>query len=216
MLYYLCSVLFFSWVMTGAVRQYALLRKLFDTPNARSAHQKPTPRGGGLGIVISLVFALYFATYVCGVCIAPQSFLLLSASLLVAGVGFLDDHGFLNVAWRLFFHSLAALGVLLAIKGCPPILLFGGQLSPSLFADVLAFFYVVWLINLYNFMDGLDGLAALEALCACGGMVFIYWASNHSGLLGMPLLLLVCVLGFLCWNWPPARIFMGDEFKRVL
>jgi Fuc2NAc and GlcNAc transferase len=68
----------------------------------------------------------------------------------------------------------------------------------------------VWLLNLYNFMDGIDGIASVEALCVCLGMCAIYWLAGYETLIWSPLLFCMAVLGFLYWNFPPARIFMGD------
>ena len=211
---FLFAVLLCSWLLTGLVRHYALLRQVVDIPNVRSAHQTPTPRGGGVGMVLAIMAALGTAGGV-GLFIQPGSMAILSASVWVAAVGFFDDHGYLNVSWRLLSHALAAVWLVMGLH-CPPISLFGWVLSPGWVLHSLIFLYVVWMTNLYNFMDGLDGLAALEATCACIGAVLIYLASEHTDLQGLPLLLTASVLGFLLWNWPPARIFMGDAGSGFL
>lgn len=74
----------------------------------------------------------------------------------------------------------------------------------------LAAFYLVWLLNLYNFMDGIDGIASIEAITACLGAAWLYWLGGLSGAAMLPLLLAAAVAGFLYWNFPPAKIFMGD------
>jgi Fuc2NAc and GlcNAc transferase len=81
---------------------------------------------------------------------------------------------------------------------------------------VLAAFYLVWLLNLYNFMDGIDGIASVEAICVCLGAAIIYILTGHSDLLLLPLLLACAVAGFLFWNFPPAKIFMGDAGSGFL
>ena len=79
---------------------------------------------------------------------------------------------------------------------------------------MLAVLYLVWLLNLYNFMDGIDGIASVEAICVCLGGALLYGILGSAGLIepiayALPLLLACAVVGFLFWNFPPARIFMG-------
>ena len=210
MMYGLLALFIFSVILTGGMRRYALSRNIMDTPSARSAHQVPTPRGGGVAFVISLLFATYLAK------LPTDSMMLLNAALLVALVGFLDDHGYLNVRWRLLAHALAALWVLLVLHGFPSLSVLVWTWPAGLVLNTLAFFYMVWLINLYNFMDGIDGLAALEAICVCSGAVLVYILSGYLDLMTLPLLICACVAGFLVWNWPPARIFMGDAGSGFL
>ncbi|BBH47469.1 hypothetical protein KU43P_39460 [Pseudomonas sp. KU43P] len=81
---------------------------------------------------------------------------------------------------------------------------------------MLAAFYLVWMLNLYNFMDGIDGIASVEAIVVCTGGALIYWLTGHAALGGAPLLLAFAVAGFLIWNFPPARIFMGDAGSGFL
>ncbi|MEN1720160.1 glycosyl transferase, partial [Pseudomonas aeruginosa] len=81
---------------------------------------------------------------------------------------------------------------------------------------VLFAFYLVWLLNLYNFMDGIDGLASLEAIFVCVGGALVYWMNDKAAFSLPPLLLAFAVLGFLFWNFPPAKIFMGDAGSGFL
>ncbi|MNZ48465.1 putative undecaprenyl-phosphate N-acetylglucosaminyl 1-phosphate transferase [compost metagenome] len=97
-----------------------------------------------------------------------------------------------------------------------PINLFGHEFSLGWFGYVIAAFYLVWMLNLYNFMDGIDGLASVEAICACVGACLVYWIAGHSSLAIAPLVLAMAVLGFLVWNFPPAKIFMGDAGSGFL
>jgi Fuc2NAc and GlcNAc transferase len=75
---------------------------------------------------------------------------------------------------------------------------------------ILTVFYLVWMLNLYNFMDGIDGIASVEAICSCLCACVLYWAAGFDSLIVVPLVLVMAVSGFLYWNFPPARIFMGD------
>lgn len=94
--------------------------------------------------------------------------------------------------------------------------MFGARLDLGWFGAIVAAFYLVWLLNLYNFMDGIDGIASVEAICACLGACLLYWLGGFEQLLMLPLLLAMAVAGFLYWNFPPARIFMGDAGSGFL
>lgn len=198
-----------SLLLTWLLRRYALSTSLIDTPNARSSHSVPTPRGGGVAIVISFlaaVPALAFAD------LLPWSWAwaMLGAGMGVAILGFMDDHGHIAARWRLLGHFLAAVWVLFFLQGLGPVRVFGYLLDLGWFGNFLAVVYLVWLLNLYNFMDGIDGIASVEALCACLGMCVIYWLVGQPLLVWTPLVFSMAVVGFLYWNFPPARIFMGD------
>ncbi|WP_228273672.1 MraY family glycosyltransferase [Rhodocyclus tenuis] len=201
--------------LTAALRRYALARSLLDIPNARSSHALPTPRGGGLAIVISFLLALPLLVWA-GLLAVHAFWALLGAGALVAAVGFLDDHRHIAARWRLLAHFAAAAWTLVCIGGAPPIMLAGWALAPSWLATALVAVYLVWLLNLYNFMDGIDGIASVEAICVCVGGALLYVLVGQSELAAVPLALAAAVAGFLYWNFPPARIFMGDAGSGFL
>lgn len=211
----LSSVLILSFLMTVGLRRYALARSLMDIPNARSSHSIPTPRGGGVAIVVAFLLALPMAFALGGV-----SFELLVGSLgaggLVAVIGFLDDHGHIAARWRLLGHFSASAWGLYWLQAAPQLLLFGNTFDLGGAGYILAAFYMVWMLNLYNFMDGIDGLASLEAISVCVGMVVLYLALGRVELIWGPALMALAVSGFLFWNFPPARIFMGDAGSGFL
>jgi Fuc2NAc and GlcNAc transferase len=186
-----------------------------DIPNGRSSHTVPTPRGGGVAIVLSFLLTLPFLAFAVEVPL-PVVWALTGAGGLIAVVGFLDDHGHIAARWRLLAHFLAAGWALLWLGGLPAIKLFGADISLGWLGHALAAFYLVWLLNLYNFMDGIDGIASVEAICTCLGACLIYWLTGNEHLIWSPLLLAMAVLGFLYWNFPPARIFMGDAGSGFL
>jgi Fuc2NAc and GlcNAc transferase len=204
-----------SFLGTGALRKYALARSLIDIPNARSSHSVPTPRGGGVAIVVSFLIALPVLAWTDAVA-WPMALALLGAGGWIAIVGFLDDHGHIAARWRLLAHFGGAIWALFWIGGMAPINLFGHEFSLGWFGYVIAAFYLVWMLNLYNFMDGIDGLASVEAICACVGACLVYWIAGHNSLAIAPLVLAMAVLGFLVWNFPPAKIFMGDAGSGFL
>jgi Fuc2NAc and GlcNAc transferase len=205
----------FSLGLTGFLRRYALANSLIDVPNQRSSHTLPTPRGGGVAIVLCFLAALP-VLFVAGLLSWPVLWALLGAGAGVALLGFLDDHGHIAARWRLLGHFTAAFWALLWLGGGPPISFFGISVDLAWFGHALAAVYLVWLLNLYNFMDGIDGIASVEAICVCLGAALLYWLSGQPGLIAGPLLLASAVAGFLFWNFPPARIFMGDAGSGFL
>lgn len=209
-----------SLVLTGLVRRYALSRQLLDQPNERSSHSVPTPRGGGVAIVISFLAGLLLMRE--GVSSSSVA-ALLGAGLGVSVVGFVDDHGHIAARWRLLVHFSCAAWILYWI-GVPSLELMGSRVELGIAGAVLAMLYLVWMLNLYNFMDGIDGIAGVEALIVGAGGTAVYWVAGLVGTsetvvagdFGLPVLLAAATLGFLVWNFPPAKIFMGDAGSGFL
>ncbi len=207
-----------AFVLTAVLRQYALRRQLLDVPNARSSHVVPTPRGGGVAIV-AVVLALLPVLWLYEVVDASLVWALLGAGLAVALLGFADDHGHIAARWRLLGHFIAALWAMFWLGGLPALTLFGTTLELSWLGYLLGLLFLVWMLNLYNFMDGIDGLASIEAISVCLGALVCYGlgASSEGVRLGdVELLLAAAVAGFCCWNFPRARIFMGDAGSGFL
>lgn len=198
-----------SFMLTSVLRRYAISKSLIDVPNARSSHEVPTPRGGGIAIVVAFVLSLG-VLYATGLINSAVFIANAGAGSAIALIGFLDDHGHIAARWRLLGHFACAFWMLAWIGGLPPIEFFGSSVYLGWVGHVLAAFYLVWLLNLYNFMDGIDGIASIEAICTCLGACLIYWLAGFDSLIWGPLLLAASVAGFLYWNFPPARIFMGD------
>ena len=205
-----------SAVMTGWVRGYARTR-LLDLPNTRSSHQQPTPRGGGLAIVATFTFAL-LALHALDH-LSTTLLLALSGLAPLAVVGFIDDHGHVSARWRLLIQVAAAVWALFWLGSLDGLTLAGEAHALGWFGPVLATLGIVWMQNLFNFMDGIDGIAGVEtlgiALPAAGLML---WTSGGilPGEAAAALALAAATAGFLIWNWPPARIFMGDVGSAVL
>lgn len=213
--WFLPVVFSISFFLTWALRHYALSRSLMDVPNERSSHSVPTPRGGGVGIVIAFALALVVLWF-SGPGSSADFVAILGAGGLIAVIGFMDDHGHIAARWRLLGHFSASGWLLFWIGGLPAVEIFGANVDLGWLGHVLALFYLVWLLNLYNFMDGIDGLAGVEAVCVCLGACILYWLSGAFDLIWTPLLLAAAVFGFLCWNLPPAKIFMGDAGSGFL
>lgn len=209
------AVLLLSWGVTGGLRRYALNRNIVDVPNQRSSHSVPTPRGGGMAIVLSFLLAL-LAVWLLGWVSLELTVALFGAGLLVALIGFLDDHGHVPARWRLLVHFLAATWGLYWLGGMPVLAIGETSIVLGWLGGVLGAFYLVWLLNLYNFMDGIDGIAGVEAVTSCLSAVLICAVMGSWQAALMPALLAMAALGFLAWNFPPAKIFMGDAGSGFL
>lgn len=208
-------VILLSLILTEVLRRYALARKIIDIPNARSSHSVPTPRGGGLAIVVVFLLSLLFLAWAQ---LVPGNtlFAVGGAGAMIAVIGFIDDHGHVAARWRLLGHFAAAAWALFWLSGLPVIVIFGATIDLGWAGYVLASLYLVWMLNLYNFMDGIDGIAGVETICVCMGACLLYWVSGFGHMVWLPLSLAGATAGFLFWNFPPARIFMGDAGSGFL
>jgi Fuc2NAc and GlcNAc transferase len=203
-------VLVMSWVGTGWMRQHALRTNLLDIPNDRSSHKQPTPRGGGLAIAVAA--SVGFATlFWLGQLNGKMLLALLLGGGAIALVGMLDDRHKLSPSLRLSIHLAAAALAIWCLGGIPPLQV--GERVVDLGAPgwVLGVLAIVWTLNLFNFMDGIDGIAASEStfMAVIGGILLLL-AVPDSSLAGAAFVFGAACLGFLAWNWPPAKIFMGD------
>ncbi|QIT57250.1 glycosyltransferase family 4 protein [Aquisalimonas sp. 2447] len=204
-----------AFLLTGAVRRYALSADMMDVPNERSSHDVPTPRGGGVAVVaVSLVGLL-----VLGVVGAFPLAGLIALGLgggAVAGIGWLDDHADVPARWRLLVHLVAAAWVVAWAGGAPALALPAVNWEWGWFGALVLVLFIGWLLNLYNFMDGIDGIAGVEAVTVTGVAAVLLWWAGASGWALVAGLFTAASLGFLVWNWPPAKIFMGDAGSGFL
>jgi Fuc2NAc and GlcNAc transferase len=208
-------VTFVSALGTGLVRRYALARAILDIPNDRSSHDVPTPRGGGLAIAVAAVGGIVAAAAI-GQIDARMTLALTGGGLLVAGIGWIDDHRHVAARWRGLVHLVAAVWAVSLVGGLDSLRIGGGELPLGLAGSVLAVIGIVWLVNLYNFMDGIDGIAGGEALVvgSIGAILSLHSGAPSVGTAA--LITAAAAAGFLAWNWPPAKIFMGDVGSGLL
>lgn len=200
-------------VMTWRFSQPQSLFYILDNPNERSLHTSPTPRGGGMAIISAILVA-------CGILFAnyfnfTQAFFQVGiACVLLALTAFLDDKYQLPVIARFSVHILAA--ALLIYSGL--VITDFGLLWYDLdwIAPVLLVLFVIWMINLYNFMDGMDGFAAGMAVIGFGTLSIIGILANQHLYANINSIIAAAALGFLMFNFPPAKIFMGDIGSSVL
>ncbi|MEW8507351.1 MAG: glycosyltransferase family 4 protein [Candidatus Thiodiazotropha sp.] len=201
-----------SLVLTGVARAYALRRGLMDRPSRRSSHMVETPRGGGIAFVLIYLVAswlLHDPSDTAGQSHGLYLTLLLGGGLVVI-IGFIDDHRNVPPLLRFIVHLVAAVIALVMLE-MPVIELWPEVRVTGWWLNALLVIALVWLLNLYNFMDGIDGIASLQGIAVLLGAVTILALNQGSLETVEPLLMLAaCIAGFMLWNWPPARIFMGD------
>lgn len=208
-------VLASSWCLTGIVRRYTIKQGILDVPNERSSHLVVTPRGGGMAIVVVFLGGVFLMTLY-GTITRALGITLGGGGLVVAAIGWLDDKRGLTPQLRAFFHLVAAAWALYWLGGFPGIDLGFTCLRFNGIGTVLAVVGTVWMINLYNFMDGIDGIAGTEAIIVAvtAGVLLVVGGNLSLALLCWALA--SAVGGFLIWNWPPAKIFMGDVASGFL
>lgn len=186
---------------TGLVLRWLRAKEILDRPNHRSSHAVPTPRGGGLAVTPLIVAGFGGWLAVHGGSAADWA--MLGGAALLGLVSWIDDRRTLP-AWPRFAAQVVAVAATLALM--PRFSLTGGAVPPGVEKLVLGLGWL-WFVNLTNFMDGIDGITGIETLSIAVGLLLAVPGAVAPDLLAI---LAGCVLGFLAWNWHPAKIFMGD------
>ena len=191
---------------------------LLDLPNERSSHQQPTPRGAGLVIVLITLsgFWLLWSALGSAQALRPLTLYTLGATL-IAAVSWFDDLRSMPRWARFAAHLLgAACGIAgfgyWSVVTVPPL----GSFDLGFAGGILTLLWIVGLTNAYNFMDGIDGIAGAQAVVAGLGWGMFGLATGHPLVAGFSILVAASSLGFLGYNWPPARVFMGDVGSAFL
>ncbi|MEO0393238.1 MAG: glycosyltransferase family 4 protein [Pseudomonadota bacterium] len=199
-----------GWLVTSQVLKQLRRQAILDHPNERSSHEQPTPRGGGWGILLVL-FPCWTSILSFGG-LPFETFWLLGAAALLAWVSWLDDLRTIGARYRFGVQIIAVFMGLFALTPFGPIT--QGWL-PFWLDRLLIGVAWLWFMNLYNFMDGIDGLAGSETAAIGLGLTLVVLISPTLGLgwsdgalLGVTMA--GASLGFLLWNWSPAKLFMGD------
>jgi UDP-N-acetylmuramyl pentapeptide phosphotransferase/UDP-N-acetylglucosamine-1-phosphate transferase len=194
-----------SAVLTRLAILHAHRRAMLDLPGQRRMHRVPTARGGGIGIVLVACIALVWALVDGSLPVAPTASML-AGLVLVAGIGWIDDHRPLSARVRLLVHVLAA-G--LSVASLP-----SGEASPALPATVVLFVLKVLLlvgaVNFWNFMDGIDGLVASQTAWVAACLAGLFAFSGQAAWALVAVIIVAACLGFLPFNFPRARVFLGD------
>ena len=212
-LLFFLEALLLSFLMTGAILRYSLRRSLLDMPTDRGSHEVPKPRLGGVAIVLAFYLTIFTAR------LAGFDFLpgvdsktgILGAAAMIAAIGLIDDLRGLDTRLKLAAQLIAAViviasGVVLEEVRIP--LLGTVSLGPA--AMPLTLLWILAIVNFYNFIDGLDGLAAGVGMIAAVFLVLLGFAVGDPALRIVYAVVAGALFGFLRYNFPPARIFMGD------
>jgi Fuc2NAc and GlcNAc transferase len=208
-LYTFIGSLLSALILTWMVRNYALKHDVVDTPSIRSSHQATMPRGGGLSIVVVFLAVIAFL-FADGMMPTRYFLSLLAGVVLIGGIGFVDDHSHVPPVHRFAVHLVAALAAIYLVGGLPALPVGDTTVDLGWAGLILATIFLIWLTNLFNFMDGIDGIAAAEAIFIAGAAA-VLGDTDAAGFINILLIgLAAACTGFLIWNWPPARIFMGD------
>ena len=195
-----------SIVLCRLYLQLALRWRLVATPDARSSHHIPTPHGGGVPMLLAFTLGLLVAAAVSGPW-APGYMALAGLALLLMLLGIADDLWSLSVSLRFGAYGLSCLAAAWYLLSPAS----ANSLLPGALLVAAVALAMLWLVNLYNFMDGIDGIAAIQCLLACSAAALLSWREAGAPDYALFCLLLAASqLGFLVWNWPPARLFMGD------
>ncbi|MFC1688440.1 glycosyltransferase family 4 protein [Pseudomonadota bacterium] len=197
---------FLSFVLTGLATWYARRRGLLDHPGERHSHTLATPRGGGAGLLVAyLVASLLF--------LWPDwpewwLYCMLPGTLVLALTGWWDDHASLGVLLRLFVQLAVSFYLIVCATSAGWM-----QGLASMFISGL---FVIWMINLYNFMDGSNGMAGLQGVFASAVLAVLFYLSGDPSFALLSLILTACCIGFLPWNLGQAKVFMGDVGSLAL
>jgi Fuc2NAc and GlcNAc transferase len=195
-----------SFVLTFFIQKFRH-RKMLAVPNERSLHEFPVPKGGGIAIVISWFLGIT-AIYLYG-SMDRSLYLALMSGIMIAVVSLIDDIFDVKPFIRLIVHFLTAITAFYFLGGLRPLIIPEIHFNYNFIVYPIAITGIVWFINLYNFMDGVDGFASVQAIIISA--VFFVFTWNIAAIL-----LIVCIGGFLSWNWPKASIFMGDTGSTQL
>lgn len=211
---FIVSAFILTYFGVGAFRRWTLRREILDVPNERSSHTVPTPRGGGLVIVlVCLLFYSIYTIFTAG----NFSFGYFAGAVLIAVVSWFDDLRSVSSALRFLVHAIGAALAIFFLGYWQKIYLpFTGEIDLGLFGSIFTFLWIIWLTNAYNFMDGIDGIAGTQGLTAGIGwlLVGLFFNLEITSFLGGVVAL--SNLGFLMHNWQPAKIFMGDVGSAFL
>ena len=194
-------LLIVSYLLTWVIKNFSTKNRILDIPNERSSHSLPTPKGGGLAIVIAWYIGITILFFFGAV--SSNLYFALLSGILLAAISLLDDVFDIQPVIRLSVQTITVIISFILLKGIQTVYIGDKDIFPMIILYTITIVGMVWFINLYNFLDGIDGYASFEAITI--GLA-LYFFTGQS----INLILIASVSGFLIWNWPKARIFMGD------
>lgn len=200
--------------MVGLYIRFAMHRGILDAPDSRRPHTGKIPRGAGI-VFMGLWLLSGLLAYQENLISENIALLFLPITVLFGLLGFWDDNKGLSAKTRLIFQIILSTAFMIFMIGQEGFTLFQSfMLDRAWIVSLLSLgfgtFFIIWSVNLYNFMDGIDGIAAIEALFVLGVGGFFCYQYGAYELTLLSFGMLVVVAGFLVWNWPKASVFMGD------
>ena len=205
--YLIIPIIACSWIGVFLYKKYAVFTGIISTPNYRTLHELPIPRGGGIVFSLLSILAIFFIWWTSQL---TQELLL---ALVVGGgiatlLGFIDDIANISARIKLIIQLILACWVVYCLY-------FGGllivDLMPLYMIVLIVLFLMVWMINAYNFLDGIDGMAASGAIFVSLAIALVLFLTEGPvEIMAIFILIASTVIGFIIFNWPPATIFMGD------
>jgi UDP-N-acetylmuramyl pentapeptide phosphotransferase/UDP-N-acetylglucosamine-1-phosphate transferase len=206
-----------AYLGVAVLRWWAVRSQMLDIPNERSSHTRPTPRGGGLVIVVVTLGGLILAWLIRSTIPAGMLLAYVAGASMIATVSWIDDRRPLSNRIRFAVHSCGAILAIAAIGYWEDVALPGvGTLNFGWWGLPITLLWIVGLTNGYNFMDGIDGIAGSQATIAALGWAWLGHLAGQPAIEILGLLIAATSLGFLVHNWPPAKIFMGDVSSSFL
>jgi len=204
-----------AFITRFMIRRFVIL----DVPNERSSHKTPVPKSGGIAVVATFFIGVIVIAFVARLSMIDRLYFLgMSASaLLIAGISFYDDIKAKSYTFKLLSQILAILlvlcsGIVLHVVNLPLV----GLIESAWLVYPISFLWIAGLTNAFNFMDGLDGLAGGVALITGLFFCIITWQQGSHFVYIMSYTVIAGVFGFLIYNFPPAKIFMGDVGSAFL
>lgn len=198
-----------SFALTPVARRYSLHRDLLDRPGPRRSHVGAIPRGGGPALLVALIAGASWIP-------DPRVLAFVVGGLVIGLLGWWEDHRPLPIRWRLLLQVSVAAAITMWSGPVETVGIGTGALEAPWLWTPLAVVAIVWMVNLFNFMDGSDGLAASQAFVSAAlfGVSFVWL--GEPVLAGIAWTAAGAALGFLFWNWPRASIFLGDSGSLLL
>ena len=205
------TLLIVSAVLTQQLVFHSHRFSQLDIPNERSSHVTPTPRGGGIAFVATSLIG-FLLLLLNNALNGTELLALCCAGSIVAIAGHLDDRQKISGATvRLVLHAISAVILIVGVGIPSELAFFDRTVNTGIVGSILGVVYLVWLLNLFNFMDGTDGIAASEAIfVALAGAFLSYHVLADASHSAAAVILAASTFGFILYNWSPAKIFMGD------
>jgi UDP-N-acetylmuramyl pentapeptide phosphotransferase/UDP-N-acetylglucosamine-1-phosphate transferase len=193
-----------SLVTIKTTIQFLKKTKTIDIPNERSSHIIPTPKGAGLGVIATLLIVYY--TF-----FPLTDFWLMSSILIITTISFLNDNKQVSIIIRLIIQMVLTIIVLNFWPPLKDMILFN-NIVPIWLEYILTFLLIIWVMNLFNFMDGIDGISGTQCIIIGVGVGLSLFLSQEEYKLEQILagFMAGSSLAFLLWNWYPAKVFLGD------